>query len=216
MVAARLGVGTPSMSRMRLTPRDIIVVVASGVIAVVGVLAYAAGRAGDSPGTDGSFELVKPGEFVEPTGTTGPPVATGDDVLAVEGLVDAEGRPVDLELFRGGPIVINVWFSTCVPCERELRDFADVHARYADSVAFVGIDPFDSSETMLRFAGERGVEYDLWRDPDHAFVNTLGIVSYPTTLFVDADGRVVDQAGVLAGGELESRIEDAFGIPVRE
>jgi peroxiredoxin len=96
-----------------------------------------------------------------------------------------------------------------VPCRRELRDFAAVHAEVGDRVQFVGIDPFDTVEAMERFADERGVEYDLLRD-DGTMSNELGIVGYPVTLFVDADGRILRQVGEIDEETLRTLIEALF------
>ena len=63
---------------------------------------------------------------------------------------------------------------------------------------------------MERFAGDRGVGYELLRYGAGEFVDALGVVSFPVTLFVDADGVVIAQTGVLDREELRSRIEELF------
>ena len=43
--------------------------------------------------------------------------------------VDRDGNDVSSRSLLGDrPLVINFWFSTCIPCERELSDFAEVDA----------------------------------------------------------------------------------------
>jgi hypothetical protein len=54
----------------------------------------------------------------------------------------------------------------------------------------------------VSFAAERGVHYELYRDPDGAYGSEVGIATYPVTLFVAADGTVVRQTGVLDEDEL--------------
>jgi hypothetical protein len=67
---------------------------------------------------------------------------------------------------------------------------------------------------MLEFAEERGVRYDLLRDrgehDDRLLTDELGIVGYPVTLFVDAEGRVLRQTGEIDAGELRAAIEELF------
>ena len=48
---------------------------------------------------------------------------------------------------------------------------------------------------MPRFAAERGVTYELLRDPELALADELGVVAYPVTLFVDADGTILERTG---------------------
>ncbi len=64
---------------------------------------------------------------------------------------------------------------------------------------------------MDRFAGDRGVSYELLRDPDFAFTDELGIVAFPVTLFVDADGRIVARTGPIDDDELRRHVAEHFG-----
>ena len=42
------------------------------------------------------------------------------------------------------------------------------------------------------------------------FVNALGVVNFPVTLFVAADGEILAQTGEIDGAELRARIEELF------
>lgn len=130
-------------------------------------------------------------------------------------LVDASGQIVTTSSFRGEPTVINFWFSTCVPCARELVDFADVHAERGDEVRFVGVNPLDTPERMVEFADERGVTYDLYRDELAVLQTELGLTSFPVTLFVDADGNIVSQTGVLDSAGLDGGIDELVAADQR-
>lgn len=159
------------------------------------------------PAVDGEFVLDQPGVFEQPFDDVNADVA-GQLVPAVD-LLDRDGRSVQLADYGGQPLVVNFWFSRCVPCRRELRDFAAVHTEVGDRVQFVGVDPFDTVDAMEQFAHERGVEYDLLRD-DGTLSNELGIVGYPVTLFVSADGRILRQVGEVDAETLRSLIEALF------
>src|SRR4051812_23955847 len=99
-------------------------------------------------GVDGTFVLDDPGVYSEPVTTLD---QSGKSLPDVE-LKDADGQAVALRSFSGKPLVINIWYSTCAPCARELRDFADVSRELGDSVQFVGVDPVDGVDTMKEFA----------------------------------------------------------------
>ncbi len=147
-----------------------------------------------------------PGEYAEPVDTQ--PV-TGDVLPAIE-LLDADGNVRSLSEFRGSPMVVNVWYSSCAPCAREVRDFAEVHAELGDTVQFVGVNPLDDADTMTAFAEARDVGYTLWRDEGLDFVTAVPVTIYPTTLFVDADGRIVHQTTAIDGDDLRAIIADVF------
>ena len=57
---------------------------------------------------------------------------------------------------------------------------------------------------------QRGVEYELLRDPERTFTNEIGVVAFPVTLFVDTDGQIVRQTGEIDAGELRDLIDELF------
>lgn len=192
----------------RLVP--IVIVAIAGALAVVAVLAVL-DRGG--PTVDGEFVLDEPGIYQQPLEDVN--ADTSGERLPDVTLADVSGAAVSLAEYRGAPLVVNFWFSRCAPCRRELRDFATVHAEVGDRIQFVGVDPFDTVEAMVEFATERGVTYDLLRDTgehsgDRLLTDELGIVGYPVTLFVDADGRILRQTGEIDADELRAAIEELF------
>jgi peroxiredoxin len=200
-----------------MTPRARHVVIAStaGVLAAIASVlggVWLAGALDDTPPVDGEFVLDQPGVFAEPTDPAAGEVnadATGEPLPVVD-LLAVDDSVVRLDRYRGAPLVVNIWYSFCPPCQRELVDFATVHAEVGGEVQFVGVDPFDSLDVMQRFATERGVTYDLLRDDGRELATELGIVAYPVTLFVDADGRVLRQTGALDATELRAAIAELF------
>ncbi len=117
------------------------------------------------------------------------------------------GDDISIASLIGQPMVINVWYSTCVPCKKELPAFAAVYTQYGDRVRFVGIDALPANEHEEAFARDKGVQYELLYDGDGEFVNGVGVAAFPVTLFVDASGRIVRQTGQLNEAELIAFIE---------
>jgi peroxiredoxin len=194
--------------------RNLTVAVAGGtlgaLIAIVVVL-WIGGAFASDPAPDGEFVLTEPGIYAEPTDGSLPVPDLDASVLPSVELLDASDRPVRLDRSDGRPMVVNIWYSTCPPCARELADFAEVHGEVGDRVRFVGVDPRDSYEEMVSFAADRGVTYELLRDQSFAWVRELGVVVYPTTVFVDAEGTIVRQTGVLDADQLRNHISELFG-----
>ena len=173
---------------------------ALGLAIVGGALALT--RDGDD--VDGTFVLDEPGVYSEPVTTID---QSGKQLPDVQ-LTDAEGQTVALRSMLGKPLVINIWYSTCVPCAKELRDFADVSREVGDSVQFVGVDPVDDAVKMQEFADARGVEYPLLMDQAGDLLTEAGIAVFPTTLFVSADGRIVHQTSTIEPDDLRQAITD--------
>jgi peroxiredoxin len=154
-----------------------------------------------------------PGEYQEPLDADLPlldATPSAGALLPDVVLTDTEGLDVRSSDLVGDPLVINVWFSTCPPCARELADFAEVHAEVGDRVRFVGVNPFDGVESMTRFAAERGVSYELLRDDDGAFIDGVGLSSFPRTYFVNTTGTIVGEVGEVNADDLRQMIEELF------
>ena len=128
------------------------------------------------------------------------------DPLPLVALGDRDGNSIDTASFLGQPLVVNYWFADCPPCAKELPDFAEAHAEFGDQVRFIGVNPRDSIEKMKRFASERGVNYELYRDDFAEFTDAIGAVNFPITLFVTPEGRIVEQSGVIDADDLRTEI----------
>jgi peroxiredoxin len=195
---------------MALRPRLLATSLAvAAILSVLGGWALARVLSSDDPvDAQDSVVLDVPGEYDESSGelnASNPGVALPDVVL-----VDGDGTDVSTSSLVGTPLVLNLWYSTCAPCRRELADFAAVDAELAGAVRFVGVNPLDDASTMTSFAGERGVRYELLSDPSSALVDALGVTAFPATVFVAADGTIVLQTGVLTADELRAHVAHVF------
>jgi len=178
------------------------------VLSAVGAVAWSR-LVTDDGGDRVDVRLDEPGEYVDPAAPANPTVA-GERLPVVE-LLAADGASTPL-VTDGRPMVVNLWYSACAPCARELADFASVESALGEEIRFVGVNPLDSFDVMQRFAEERDVGYELLRDADFAFTDELGVVAFPATLFVDPDGTVVGQDGVLDQASLRHHLDMHWGI----
>jgi peroxiredoxin len=194
-------VAPPARSRL-----GIYLAVAALAIAVTAIGALVWSRTVADGSDRETVRLDTPGEYAL-VGTN--PPARGEPLPDLEYL-DADGTVVSLTPGDGRPMVVNLWYSTCPPCARELRDFGAVHAEVGDEVRFVGVNPIDEPDEMTQFAAERGVTYELVRDPASALATELDVVAFPVTLFVDPDGTIVEQTGPIDAAELRSIIESVW------
>lgn len=194
---------------MALRPR--LLATSLGVAAaasIVGGWVLANVLADDRVGTDDAVVLDAPGEYEQsPAGLNADNAgASLPDVT----LVDEDGTAIATSSLIGRPLILNLWYSTCAPCRREMPDFAAVDAELDGAVRFVGVNPLDDATTMTSFAAERGVAYELLRDPSGELVDALGITAFPATVFVAADGSIVLETGVLTADELRAHVVHVF------
>jgi cytochrome c-type biogenesis protein len=133
-------------------------------------------------------------------------------------LTDFDGESFSLQDYEGRPVVLNFWASWCPFCAAEMPDFEKVHRSVSDDVVFLGIDQCESCQGGSRDAAERlaretGVTYRLAEDPAGSVFVAFGGSSMPTTIFIDADGRVVEHVGaMLSESQLRDHLSRLFGV----
>jgi thiol-disulfide isomerase/thioredoxin len=174
---------------------------AIAIVVAVGVVA--ATRDGSGSSND-DVTLASNNDLSPSIGTNA--VVTGRTVAKVD-LQTLDGDAYPTTQLAGRPLVVNLWFSTCLPCNRELPAFAAAQQMFGDQVRFVGINPSGlDSASEEKFARNRGVQYELFYDPNGEFTTAMRIANFPQTLLVTPDGTIVEQTGELTADKLEALI----------
>lgn len=149
------------------------------------------------------------------------PKTSGDDMTGEPELAPTFELPsvrngegtVSLVQFRGKPVVLNFWASWCVPCRKEMPAFRAVAARLDGKVTFVGVNHQDGRGGAIDLLEETGVRYPSAYDPKGTVAPTFGLFGMPSTVFISAEGRVLDErTGEMSQSELEDTIRELFGI----
>jgi protein SCO1/2 len=137
--------------------------------------------------------------------------------LANHVFINAEGKPVTLDSFRGKPLVLSMVYTSCYQiCPMTTRHLSKVVEKARDtlgenafSVAVIGFDTsVDTPDAMQYFANKQGISDKNWNllsiaEEDLAALSEdLGFLYYPTAsgfdhliqaTVIDADGKVYRQ-----------------------
>lgn len=127
------------------------------------------------------------------------------DVFATIDLEDFDGQPFTKDDLSGaGLIAFNVWETTCPACLREMGDLEKLSNEYDPSeFRLVGMcaDLYDANgklkpkqvEKAKELMSAAGVTFTNLI-PDQGFQNFFRatIAGFPTTYFVDSEGKVID------------------------
>ncbi len=126
-----------------------------------------------------------------------------------------DGKPFSLAALRGKITVLNVWASWCSPCRAEAPVLEKVwQEQQGKDVQFIGLDTRDSDTSALTFIKKFGITYPNVIDRDGSlqlrFSGTLPPQAIPSTLVVDANGKVAARAlGKVSESTLLGMIEAA-------
>ena len=122
-------------------------------------------------------------------------------------VVDADGNEVKLSDFFGKPIVLNFWASWCGPCKSEMPDFDEIYLEMGDDIQFLMINLTDGYQETLgkakAFLEDSGYQFPVYFDVNSEAAMAYGVMSIPTTYFIDASGNVIVYArGALSAENL--------------
>ena len=109
-------------------------------------------------------------------------------------LVSMAGEPVVMADWWGTPTVVNLWATWCGPCRRELPMLIDEVSGRED-VRLVLASQAEAASTVQAYMQEQGLPLDdVVLDGGGGLQRVAQAVGLPTTLFVDAEGNVVQVA----------------------
>lgn len=119
-----------------------------------------------------------------------------------------EGDSLALAHFSGRPVVINLWATWCPPCRREMPVLAAAQQRERD-VAFVFVNQGEAAADVQAFLEKERLSLrHVLLDPDLRLSRAIGLQGMPTTLFFDADGKLVEShLGELSPATLRRGLE---------
>ncbi len=88
------------------------------------------------------------------------------------------------------PMVVNLWATWCAPCLAEMPDLEAFHRQRGAEIQLIGLNISDSPTRAAELTAELGITYLLGRDPEGVFVEALGAVGLPVTVFITRQGRL--------------------------
>ena len=104
-------------------------------------------------------------------------------------ILDKNGKPFSLDVFRGMPILINFWATWCPPCIAELPALDRASEKLADQVKIllISVDR-GGRKKALPFLQDRGINHPHFAfDPKGTLSREMGVRGLPTSFLVTAD-----------------------------
>ncbi|WP_158542169.1 peroxiredoxin family protein [Pedobacter chinensis] len=104
-------------------------------------------------------------------------------------LPDMQGKHWSLKALRGKIIVLNFWFTSCVPCIQEMPELNKLVQAYANKdIVFLALT-FNSAEQVKAFLEKRTFSYTVLPDSGDTD-KKYAINSWPTSMVIDKEGNI--------------------------
>lgn len=108
--------------------------------------------------------------------------------------LDMDGNSVKMSDLFGKPIVLNFWASWCSSCKSEMPEFNEAYEKAGEEITFMMVDLVDgkreTEEKGAQYIKEQGFSFPVYFDTKQDAANIYGIVSIPTTIFIDKNGYI--------------------------
>jgi cytochrome c biogenesis protein CcmG/thiol:disulfide interchange protein DsbE len=123
-------------------------------------------------------------------------------------LTTLDGNNVNLETFRGKPLVLNFFASWCDPCREEMPLINELAAKgLKQGYNVLGIAVEDTRAAVTEFAREAQLKFPIALDLNSTVKRSYRIFGPPATFVVDANGMIRD---VVLGPVTFERARDAL------
>ncbi len=124
-----------------------------------------------------------------PTATpaSAPPGTSGDAGAGA-------GSKIRLADLAGKTVIVNFWNTWCIPCEQELPELAEFHARHAGDpdVVLVGIVRDDTEKAVREYVAEKRIGWRIgWGGRLPRAAIDYGTTGQPETFVISPSGVVV-------------------------
>lgn len=164
----------PAATKRRRVAPIISLVVAAVLAGLFWVLAASDSGTVDKTGVIGSPQVGRPAPSVRAT--------------------TLDGESFDLSRRKGSWVVLNFFWSQCVPCKAEhpqLLEFVAQQAMFPDGAEFYTIaQEGDSASDIRTFFEQRGGDWPILQDENGSIFVSFGVSQMPETFIVDPSGVV--------------------------
>ncbi len=129
-----------------------------------------------------------------------------------------KGEMVDASASRGKTLLITFWATWAEPAKRDLPELKKLYDEHrSEGLEFVGVNLDNDRETLDAFLKANPTPWPQIFEPggmDSRLANEYGIISLPTMILVDSQGKVINR-NIRTAAELERQLEqvDAAATP---
>lgn len=124
-----------------------------------------------------------------------------------------DGEQVDLSSLKGKFVLIHYWATWCEPCKVDIASLKELQTKYgASGFAIIGVSLDTNRQVLDDYLAKNHLPWPQLFEPgglDSRYANEMGILTLPTMILIDSDGKVVNRGVHIseADGELHNRLK---------
>ncbi|MBN2474653.1 MAG: redoxin domain-containing protein [Pirellulales bacterium] len=106
------------------------------------------------------------------------------------------GGIVDLAKLRGHVVLVQYWATWCEPAKRDMAALKELATKYGPSLSIIGVNLDNNPTDLAKYLAENRLPWPQIFESgglDSRPANQLGILTLPTMILVDQQGKVVDR-----------------------
>jgi len=95
---------------------------------------------------------------------------------------------LNIKSFDGKPTLINFWFTSCIPCIKEMPELNKIKKDYGDTVNFIAIT-FETKEKVAKFLKRKDFDFTQIVNAKNE-IDKIENEAYPMNMVLDKDGII--------------------------
>jgi thiol-disulfide isomerase/thioredoxin len=119
-----------------------------------------------------------------------------------------DGKAVSLAAYRGRVVLVHYWATWCEPCKQDMALLKKLQAKYArQGFSLIGVNLDSERATALAYLQSNSLPWPQLYEPgglDSRLATELGIITLPTMILVDGQGKVLNRS--IHAGELDDEL----------
>jgi thiol-disulfide isomerase/thioredoxin len=108
-----------------------------------------------------------------------------------------DGKPVSLSAYRGRIVLVQYWATWCQPCKQDMATLNQLYAKYAkQGFNIVGVNLDNDRTTAVNYLQANPLAWPQLYEAgglDSRLAQELGIITLPTMILVDREGKVLNR-----------------------
>jgi len=108
-----------------------------------------------------------------------------------------DGKAVNLDQYRGRTVLIHYWATWCEPCKQDMLVLKQLQAKYVkQGFTLLGVNLDTDQSTAIIYLQSNPLSWPQMYEPgglDSRLATEFGILTLPTMILIDKDGKVINR-----------------------